>query len=113
MDGHRGKKSQRLATYSPQAADDLAINHTYTAQKWGYEQAERYTEFLKVAALRAARNPQQGRPLEERPGFFSIFVKWPKAKHGHYVIYKPLETGAYVVRILHSTMNFPEHLEDK
>jgi toxin ParE1/3/4 len=113
MDERNGAKPQRLALYSPSAAADLALNHTSTAIRWGLDQADRYTALLQETAQAAADNPSLGKPVEKRPGVYSVLVKWRwrRSTAGHYVIYKPTEYGAYIVRILHSAMDLPRHID--
>lgn len=103
-------KPHRLVLYSPLAASDFAENHNYTAHTWGLEQAERYSDFIEAAAFEAAANPHAGKRVEGHPVAYAVYVKWPKAKYGHYIIYRSTDDGIYVLRILHGAMNQPKHL---
>jgi plasmid stabilization system protein ParE len=105
------QSSHNLVIYSPLAALDLAENHTHTAHHWGYDQAERYTELLKATAQHAADQPDMGSPIEDHPGIRALLVRWKQARHGHYVVYRPVEDGAYVLRFLHSAMDLPDHID--
>lgn len=99
-----------LVRYSPLAAEDFAENYNSTAHLWGLDQAERYADLLEKAAQAAADNPSSGKPIIGHPVARARFVKWPKAKYGHYIVYRPTATGIYVLRILHSAMNIADHL---
>lgn len=110
-EGH-SRRSQRIVRLSDRAADDMALIHTSTAQRWGMAQAERYTEFLKLSIRQTADSAKVGNPVEGRPGLFLLSVKWRGARHGHYIVYKPIDEGALIVRILHSAMDLLNNLSD-
>ena len=101
-----------VVLYSPFAAQDLAEIHNFTTLIWGLEQAERYSDFLQAAANKALAHSNATRRVEDHPVARAIFAKWPKAKYGHFVVYRPTDYGIYVLRILHSAMNISEHLSD-
>ena len=110
MDASSPPKPQRLTVYSADAALDLAEIHTHTALHWGWEQAERYVELIKNEAQNAAATPRSGRPVAGFEDVFTVTVKWKNAKYAHYIVYKPIENGIYISRILHSAMDMPSHL---
>jgi plasmid stabilization system protein ParE len=110
MDERHTEKPGRVALVSPTAASDLSANHTYTAQQWDFEQAERYTEFLKTSMQQLAEEPYRGNPISNRPGMFEYIVKWKNAKHGHRIVYEEIHDGIYVRRILHTSMNWQQHI---
>lgn len=111
MDGNEPTKRSRLAILSPSAAEDLAIIYTYTAQWWGYEQAERYTDLIK-SATEEATNPEaiNVREVEDRPGYLALLVQWKNATYGHFVIFRRTDFGAEIVRILHTSMDLSSHI---
>jgi len=81
MDGNKSGKRNHLTILSPSAAQDLASIYAYTAQWWGYEQAERYTDLIERATQEAADpKTEHVREVEDRPGYLAIMVKWKKAK---------------------------------
>jgi len=104
---------KRIAILSPQAIQDYAQNHDYTSHAWGWPQAENYSDMLDAAIEKAAAEPNAGKRIAGFPLYRAQFVKWSKAKNGHYIIYRPTENGIYVLRILHSAMDIPKHLENK
>jgi plasmid stabilization system protein ParE len=53
----------------------------------------------------------QGKPVVGQPDNLAYYVKWRKARHGHYIVYRLLHDGTvYIVRILHGSMDFPRRL---
>jgi plasmid stabilization system protein ParE len=40
-------------------------------------------------------------------------VKWPKARHGHNILFRYTEEGIFVLRVLHSAMDIPSHLGEQ
>lgn len=104
------EQQKRLVTYGPLAATDLAENHTHTTYHWGFDQAEQYTSLLIESANKIAIGELIGRSVEGHPGVFAVLVRWKSAHHGHFIVYKPVEGGIYILRILHSAMDLPQHL---
>ena len=90
------RQSHRIVILNEAAVIDLEENHGFTALHWGYEQAERYAEFLKQAITDAAEAPGNGKPIEGMPHVRALFVKWPKATHGHFICYRQTENGIRV-----------------
>ena len=103
-------KPKRLVQFGNLASQDFSDNYDHSAFHWGIDQAERYSKFLQDAAARAAEYPESGKKVENYPEFRAIFVKWPKSKYGHFLIYRIIPEGIYVLRILHSAMNVQDHL---
>jgi plasmid stabilization system protein ParE len=85
MDEHQEPKYTVRLTVA--AEYDLAGVDNSTAITWGVEQAERYLTFLTNVFNDLAQNPYLGSLVE---GFPEIRV----------------------IRILHSAMNWPEHLSE-
>jgi toxin ParE1/3/4 len=103
--------SRGIVTVSPQAANDLAAIHTYTTHQWDYDQAERYLDFLAVSMDELASNPQFGNRIAARPGLFERIYRWKNAKYGHRIVFQIVPDGIYVLRVLHTSMDLPEHLK--
>ncbi len=98
------ESQDRLIRLSAQAEDDLAEIYSHTAHHWGEAQAERYAEFL-LSELTASLDTRLSRPVQGRPGLEMAFAKWPKAQHGHYIIFSREGESILVVRVLHSAMS--------
>ncbi len=104
-----GSRQKRIE-YSPLAADDFSAIHDYTAHHWGWDQAERYADFLEESVQVTALEPSYGRRIEGHPEARAAFVKWKGARYGHNIIYRETAQGIYVLRILHSAMDMPGRL---
>lgn len=102
---------QRLVLYSPAADLDLADIHTHTAKVWGWTQANRYLTFLLDAAQAVADGQELGKPVPHRPGNFYTIATWPNAKAGHRIVYEIISDGIFVVRVLHTAMDLPRHID--
>ena len=93
---------------------DLIMIYVYNHASYGEAAADRYLRFLEEKLQVLAHDPRLGRMVEEYPNVhsFMIQVRPRKGKHGHRVFYRPTETGIEVIRILHTAMNWSEHLSD-
>jgi toxin ParE1/3/4 len=109
MARRKSQPATGVVVYSPLAAEDFISNYDHTAAAWGLTQAERYSDLLENTVHEIARHPDKGKRIEGHPEARAVFVKWPKARHGHYIVYRPMLEGIYVLRILHSSMNTPSH----
>ena len=114
MDASSGPNDpQRLILFSREAALDLAEIHTYTTREWGWDQAERYIEFITDEAQKAADDLSRGRPVADRPKKFLVTVKWPVARYTHRIIYEVFPEGIYVLRVLHGAMDLQRHIDQE
>ncbi len=87
------------------AADaDLAEIARYTAQRWGYGQAETYLLSLEVVFESLSAFPDTGRPFSEREGYFRI------ESGSHVVFYRKEPPGVLIVRVLHQQMEPRRHI---
>jgi toxin ParE1/3/4 len=102
----------RLSTFTLSAEADLDLStiYNYTVRVWDIDQAERYVQFLKSIILGLADDPRLGRPIADRPGLRSHVARWKRAKHGHRIVYEEIPNGIFILRILHTAMNLPDHL---
>lgn len=90
---------------SPRAQQDLDEIWDYTAQRWGLDQAEDYVRLLRSAIETVASDPRKGRPIDEvRAGYRKYLAG------SHMLMYREIEVGIDVARILHSRMDFEQHL---
>ena len=90
---------------SPRAQADLEEIWDYTAATRDTEQAEIYVRLLQEAIGAIAENPRRGRPCDEiRSGYRRY------SAGSHVLFYRLVDAGIDVVRILHSRMDFEQHL---
>jgi plasmid stabilization system protein ParE len=108
----RPARPNSLATFtlSSEADLDLSATYNYTVSIWDSGQAERYVQYLKSVMLVLSCDPAKGRRIAGRPGLRSYIARWKRAKHGHRVVYEQTPTGIFILRILHTAMNLPDHL---
>lgn len=91
---------------------DLSGIHTTTTADFGITQADRYIQFLVSEMELIASMPGIGRRIAERPGRQNYIAKWPGAKAGHRIVYEVTEDSIYVVRILHTAMQYFLYIQD-
>jgi len=82
---------------------DLIGIWRYSAQRWGDDQAERYIRGIWHTFERIAENPRRGRSCGA--GHFKMLVG------AHAVIFRVLDDGIGIVRVLHQAMDIPRHLK--
>ena len=98
-----------MANYqiSGKAEADLDGIWFYTAEKWSFEQAERYIDLLRNKIEEIAEHPTHGRRYLMREGYRIIKVK------SHHIYYKMLdEDTVRIVRVLHERMDAESRLSE-
>ena len=93
-----------LVTFSPAAAADLDNIWDYTVEKWGADQADRYTDDLQNTCSGLARGEKRGRNVDVRSGYLKHAVG------KHFVFFRMTKAGIEVIRILHQSMDVGRHL---
>lgn len=91
--------------FSEEAKDDIDQINLYTLTTWGEQQLAVYASLLDEAFCEIAENPEIGRRREGLPKQFKGY------KVGkHVVFYLVRDNTVFVVRVLHSSMDFANHL---
>lgn len=102
-------KQPKRVVWGHLANNDLSENFDHTAYHWGLVQAERYLDFIQSHAQMLAEEPLLGKIVgdtdESDPPLRASFVRWPKARYGHYIVYIPTDYGVFIVRFLHSSQD--------
>jgi toxin ParE1/3/4 len=89
----------------PRARRDLEEIWTYTARTWGPAQAETYIRQIQHSCGLIADDPRLGRSCDD------IRAGYRKIRSGsHFLFYRPTKDGVEIVRILHSSLDFEQHL---
>lgn len=88
------------------AENDLEAILNYTALQWGEHQVDVYSAVIEEALGMLHKNPDLGR---SQYGVSRQLKGYNAGKH--VIFYRVEDTTIYVVRILHSSMNFPKHLD--
>lgn len=90
---------------SVEADGDIDAITEYTVQTWGTAQAIRYIQGLHAELQKLADNPRRGRPFNTEHLDYLL-----KNYEKHSIFYKSADEGIFVVRVLHSRMDFLRHL---
>jgi toxin ParE1/3/4 len=96
-----------MSTYvlSNRAREDLREIWSYTADRWGISQADRYALGLHRAIETVANDPDRARSCDH------IRAGYRKYSAGaHVLFFRIITEGIEVVRILHQRMDFERHL---
>ena len=91
-------------TFSPAAIADIDGIWDYTAETWGVDQADRYTDDIRDACNDLAAGLKQGRAVSVRDGY----LKYAVGKH--FVFFVQAGDGIAVIRVLHQRMDTELHL---
>jgi len=91
-------------TFSPAAIADIDGIWDYTAENWGVDQADHYTDDIRDACYALAAGLKQGRPVDVRDGY----LKYAVGKH--LVFFVMARDGIAVIRIFHQRMDATLHL---
>lgn len=90
---------------TPAAERDLEAIWTYTLQRWGVEQANRYIDILTAAFAELANSPNTAPACDHvRPGYRRRSVE------RHMTYFRITGYGIAIVRVLHSRMDASRHL---
>lgn len=90
---------------TPAAERDLEAIWTYTVQRWGPEQANRYADILTAAFAELARSPKTAPACDHiRPGYRRGRVE------RHMIYFRITTYGIAIIRILHDRMDTQRYL---
>lgn len=93
-------------TLSQLAKSDLIDITEYSAVKFGFPQAEKYTRQLHQSAQLAAEFPLAGHEYHAENG--RAYRQFNCGSHA--LFYVPAESGIFIIRILHLAMDFDRYL---
>ncbi len=90
---------------TPRAATDLDAIADYTIETFGSKQARRYCDALETCFQTIANNPKLGRSADQ------LAPELRRYEHqSHVVFYLPEGQDALIVRVLHVSRDFDQHL---
>lgn len=107
------RSSRRIVELSPEADDDRLLAYLNTQQRWGESQAEKYDALIQEVMQALADNPASA-PFVPRPdanGIRSYTARWKGSHHGHRIFFQETNEGIWVIRIFHTAMDWPKHLD--
>lgn len=93
----------KAIAFSPAAETDISEIWDYTADRWGADQADSYTDAIRDACYALAQGKRQGRP--------SVLPNFQKYLCGSHVVYF-LDYADHldVIRVLHQRQDAERHL---
>ncbi len=96
-----------------QAEADVEDVLLRTLGRWGASKYWDYSELIEEAYAAIAANPKSGRNCSGvRPGILRHHIKRPgrNARHVVFYVYDATSDRVTVVRVLHDSMDFNQHL---
>lgn len=94
----------KAIAFSPAAVADIGDIWDYSAENWGIEQADSYTDAIQDTCHALAKGVRQGRPVNVLPGILKYLC-------GSHVVYFQDEADRLVViRILHQSQDARLHI---
>ena len=91
--------------YSKKSLEDLENITDYTAQMWGANQAKVYLKDIRDKVLQIANGEAIVQVLHIlRPGMLKVRV------NRHIVVFESTDATVRIIRILHDSMDIPQHL---
>lgn len=100
------RRTEYSVVVTEPAQDDLEAIAHFTALHWGEKQAIAYRGMLSTAFLKLRAQPEQGRCYD---GLQKPYQHWKVGRH--VIFYRVEHTTIYIVRVLHDSMDFSQHLE--
>jgi toxin ParE1/3/4 len=91
-------------TFAPLATADINDIWDYTADNWGVDQADHYTDDIRDTCHGLAEGEKHGRNVDVRDGY----LKYAVGKH--FIFFRQLDIGIEVIRVLHQSMDTERHL---
>lgn len=94
----------KVIAFSPAAQADIDAIWDYSAEHWGPDQADRYTDEIRDACRALAAGRKRGRPVDVAPGY----LKYPTGSHVVYA--RDRGDKLDIIRILHQRQDAEKHL---
>lgn len=94
----------KTLAFSPLAIADIEAIWDYSAENWGPDQADRYTDEIRDACFALAAGWKAGRTVDVRPGY----LKYPTGSHVIY--FRDTPNQLEVIRVLHGRQDVDRHL---
>lgn len=94
----------KALAFSPAAETDIDGIWNYSADNWGPEQADRYTDEIRDACEALAVGRRKGRTLDVRPGYLKL------STGSHMIYFRDSGDRLEIIRILHGSQDVERHL---
>jgi|GEM_PF-1810971 len=111
-DSPASRHSDCIIEFADAATLDLASIDNATDSMWGHNQADMYIEFLQGVIFDLAQHPALGRDAAQFPGVKTYVAKsrHRRSAHGYRIVYRSIGNGIRIIRILHTAMQWQDHL---
>ena len=94
----------KAIAFSPAAETDIDDIWDYSADNWGPDQADRYTDEIRDACHALASGRKQGRVVNVRPGYLKTLTG------SHVIYFRDQGDRLEIVRVLHSRQDAQRNL---
>ena len=96
------------AVFTAAASADLEEVYAYSLERWGEKQADAYLDELRSGCdYAAAGAPSATRLAHRSDGLLKL------RRGSHLIVFKPVERGALIVRVLHVRMDVEAGLPEQ
>lgn len=94
----------KAIVFSPAAETDIHEIWDYSADNWGPDQADHYTDALHDAYHALAAGRKRGRVVDIRPNYLKVTTG------SHVIYYRENGDRLEIIRILHAKQDVERHL---
>lgn len=94
----------KALAFSPGAEADLDDIWDYSAENWGFDQADRYTDEIRDACQALASGARRGMAVDVRAGYLKL------ATGSHMVYFRNQGERIEIIRVLHLRQDIDRHL---
>lgn len=94
----------KALAFSPAAKADINDIWDYSADNWGPDQADCYTDEICDACHALASGQKQGRAVDVRPGYLRCLTG------SHVIFFRDRGDHLEIIRVLHSKQDVGRHL---
>ena len=94
----------KVLVFSPAAEVDIGRIWDYSAEVWGPDQADRYTDEIRDICLALVSGRKQGRPVDVRAGYLKVLTR------AHVIYFRCREHRIEIIRILHGRQDVERNL---
>lgn len=94
----------KALAFSPAAEADIDGIWDYSAENWGPDQADRYTDEIRDACNALASGRKRGRAVDVRPGYLKLTTG------SHMIYFRDNGDRLEIMRILHNKQDVERHL---
>lgn len=94
----------KVLAFSPAAETDIDGIWDYSADNWGPDQADRYTDEIRDACQALAAGRRRGRTVDVRPGYLKL------STGSHMIYFRESGDRLEIIRVLHGSQDVERHL---